>query len=161
MFLNSSGDFGGNTFGTGVTLSHFHSLLQAPSLIEEFIMWHKGKDICLANCFISLGSMSPGGTDLLVFILWRCFWTCLGTKKGMSEASNSGTWISESFKGSYSWLTLENLSAICSACSSLVRSSISSQTIESCFYWSYEQSLFSLEYHCEGLELFKSLTIVL
>ena len=98
MFLNSSGDLGVKTLGTGVTLSHFQSLLQAPSLMEELMISHSGTDNCEANNFTSLRGMSPGGTALFVLNFWRYFLTCFGTKEGISDFANLGTSMSLVFE---------------------------------------------------------------
>ena len=85
--------------------------------MAEFRILQKGTDNSDANSLISFGGMSPGGQDLFVFIRWKISFTLQGRITGMLDISNSGTIISSFFKGSYSWLILENLSAISSACS--------------------------------------------
>ena len=105
-------------------------------MIAEFNISLKGLDSSDANSLISFGGMSPGGSALFVLISIKLFWTSKGLNTGILEISYSGIIISFSFNGSYSWLTLLNLSAMSSACSWIDKCFIDSTIIGSDLCWS-------------------------
>ena len=102
-FWGLLGDLGGMTLGTGVTISFFQRSLHFPNSMEEFRISQGGNDNCVDNIFISWGGRSPGGTDFLVLIFSRRFWTSSGFNFGTLFLSNSGISMSSSLRGSYSW----------------------------------------------------------
>ena len=143
MFLNWSKFFVGISFGTGVTISNLKISGHTPSLIEALIRLAIGFARFSENNLSIFAGMSPLTFDLLVSIFCKISLTSDSLNCGISFSQKLGIFISSLFSFSYSWLTAENLSAIFSACSSSVKSLISSTSISSNFYSSKLEIFFS------------------
>ena len=147
MGLSISLFSGGYCLGMGVIVSFLYILGQWPTLRPVLIISATGTHKNRAYSLIILAGMSPGAVDLLVFIFFRYLLTSCGLICGMEVELNGGILMSSFLISLYSLLIADRLSAIASAWSLSDSSFIKSTMIGSDFCWSYEQSLFNVEYH--------------
>ena len=88
IFLKSLSNFGGETFGTGVTLYIFHKSGQIPEDMDRFLMFFNGIAICPAKSMMTVVRILPGGTDFPVLIPSSLFFTYNFGNCGMDDDSN-------------------------------------------------------------------------